>query len=192
MDSVLYQIIPRRSPWNYALLLNRPSIKWHKFFRTLYDFINIIRHSGPFFLIAAIFEKIGTYNLFEDCFPFPSEHIGLSQHISTVIPHVLFAKFKPVLIIVSKLFCAFRNYKFRCSCTDVISHYVETNSAFNLVLQFLFDILRLFVISWWFSDTDSKQTARRSVCKKCQSAPDKLQSALYTFTVAGISHIKWL
>ena len=41
----------------------------------------------------------------------------------------------------------------RCSCTDVISYYVEINSSFNLVLHFSFVILRFHVISWWFSDT---------------------------------------
>ena len=47
MDSVWYQIIPRHSPWNYSLLLNLLSIKWQKLFRTLRDFVNVIRQSVP-------------------------------------------------------------------------------------------------------------------------------------------------
>jgi len=122
-----------------------------------------------FLLIAAIFEKLDTYILCKLCFPFPIEHIGLSQHISAVLPRVSFAKVKPVLIIASKSFCAFLYYKFRYTCTDGISYYVEINSTSNLVFHFSFVILRFLVKIWWFSDTEFMQTVRRFIWKKFES-----------------------
>jgi len=146
-----------------------------------------------YFLIPVIFLKIHTYNLYELSFPLPSEHIGRTVNIYRLFSHTSYSlKSNTGLIIFSKSFCTFSYFKFRCSCTDVISYCVLTNSAFNVVFHFSFDILRFIVISWWISDTDLLRTARGFIWKEFESASDKLHSPLYTFTVAGTSHIMWL
>ena len=49
VDSMWYQLIPHCSTWNYKLHLNQLSIKWHRIFSPLRDFINIIRKTQFFF-----------------------------------------------------------------------------------------------------------------------------------------------
>jgi len=95
MDSVWYQIIPRRSPWNYELPLNRLCIKWHKLFSTFREFINIIRQSAPCSFYSCNFWK-NWYKLFVWTFFSITQwtFVTYSQHISAVLPRETFTKIK--------------------------------------------------------------------------------------------------
>ena len=58
--------------------------------------------------------------------------------------------------------------------------------------SFSFDILPFIAVcSLLVIDTLSKLQGEL-FGKKCESASDKLHSALYTLTVAGMSHITWI